>query len=165
MDPRVRILPGGHPVDVVGESFYAAALDAVSSGVDGQTQIWADLVAEDDNPYDPNAVRVEIDGQQVGHLSREFAPVFRPDALRLREMGLIGRCAATINGNARRKIFGIVLDLAAPEKILKELDEEGPDAGAEGSVGRTRGRPDPWARRPCDRAARIHAHEETGSDA
>lgn len=125
---KPRILPGGYRVEVVGESYYAAALDGIAD--DGQTQVWADLVVEDDNPYDPNAVRVEIDGQKVGHLSREIAPTYRPVGLRLRQLGFVGRCAATINGSERRKLFGVVLDLAAPEKILEELKTASPAAAA-----------------------------------
>lgn len=116
---KPRILPGGHRVEIVGESFYAAALDGVAR--DGQTQKWADLVVEDDNPYDPNAVRVEIDGQKVGHLSREVAVTFRPAGLRLRELGFVGRCPAFITGNKGRRIFGVILDLASPEAILEDL--------------------------------------------
>ena len=35
------------------------------------------LVLDDDNPYDNKAVRVEIDGYLVGHLSRENARQYR----------------------------------------------------------------------------------------
>ena len=44
-------------------------------------EIRAVLVPEDDNPYDPNAVAVWIDGLQVGHLSRESAQRYRPGLL------------------------------------------------------------------------------------
>lgn len=121
-----RILPGGYEVEVVGESHYVAALDTIAD--DGATQAWADLVVEDDNPYDRNAVRVEINGQKVGYLSREVAPTYRPVGLRLRELGYVGRCAATIRGSERRRLFGVFLDLASPEEILKEFATAAPAA-------------------------------------
>lgn len=116
---KPRLLPGGHRVEVVGESHYVPALDTIAD--DGLTQAWADLVLEDDNPYDRGAVRVEIDGEKVGYLSRDIAPTYRPVGLRLRELGYVGRCAATIKGNERRRLFGVFLDLASPDVILKDL--------------------------------------------
>lgn len=35
------------------------------------------LIPEDDNPHDPKAVRVEVDGHKVGYLSRTNARRFR----------------------------------------------------------------------------------------
>jgi hypothetical protein len=43
------------------------------------------LVAEDDNPYDANAVAVWVDGLKVGHLSRGDARAHRPGLLALQE--------------------------------------------------------------------------------
>lgn len=37
----------------------------------------AQLVLDDDNPYDPKAVRIDIRGETVGHLSRELARDYR----------------------------------------------------------------------------------------
>lgn len=117
-----RALPGGYDVQIVGESHYTAALDAVATGQ--HTTTWADLIVEDDNPYDRNAVRVEIDGMKVGYLSKEMAPLVRPALLRLRERGLMGRAAATINGNRREQIFGVTLDLASPDDLLRAANAD-----------------------------------------
>jgi hypothetical protein len=35
------------------------------------------LILEDDNPHDSQAVRVEIKGQKVGYLARDYAPSYR----------------------------------------------------------------------------------------
>jgi len=112
-------LPGGITVDVVGESFYAAALRGLAD--DGPRERWACLVPDPDNPYDPNAVRVLIDGIHVGHLDRGTAIAFRPVADRIRELGCEARCVATIVGGGRGGIFGVVLDLGTPDACLKCL--------------------------------------------
>jgi hypothetical protein len=50
-------------VNAVGESFYAqrfARLVALGGEDFGGTMIWASLVPDPANPYDPNAVKVVI---------------------------------------------------------------------------------------------------------
>jgi hypothetical protein len=71
-------ISGEDRIEVVGESFYRAALREVASGApDGQGESGprhrATLVPEPSNQYDSNAVKIVVAGQQVGHLSREFA--------------------------------------------------------------------------------------------
>lgn len=71
---------GKYWLDVAGESFYSDSFMALCGdrsifGVD--MKVRAHLELEDDNPYDKNAVRVVIQGHQVGHLSREHARAFR----------------------------------------------------------------------------------------
>lgn len=45
--------------------------------------VHAVLVPDADNPYDPNAVEVRIDGILVGYLSRADAANYRPGLLRV----------------------------------------------------------------------------------
>jgi hypothetical protein len=79
---------------VVGESYNQAAIQAIAEAhpdrgpldESAQCRVSVGLVPEPDNPHDPNAVRVEIDGRKVGYLSRV-------DAARYCELGL-GRSAA-----------------------------------------------------------------------
>ena len=71
----------GEILDVVGESFYRDNLRRVcgrptAAGED--RWVWAILVPDPQNQYDPNAVRVEIAGRIVGHLPREIAPEMQP---------------------------------------------------------------------------------------
>jgi len=76
-----------YPFQIVGESHYQDALrEIVESSLDpgpnwpfkgAQCEVAARLVPEDDNPYDPLAVRVEIQGHKVGYLSREHARQYR----------------------------------------------------------------------------------------
>lgn len=63
-------------VNVVGESNYQPAIRKVCGwepGTDTHFECFAELVPEPTNRYDPNAVRVDIDGACVGYLSRADA--------------------------------------------------------------------------------------------
>lgn len=99
--PTAVMLSGGLEVGVVGESHYQDALTAIVGGkrpdsVRIPTQ--ATLVPEPDNPYDPNAVAIYIDGRKVGHLPRPAAQAFAPVGRRLAEQRQVGACSATITG-------------------------------------------------------------------
>jgi hypothetical protein len=122
-----RRLPGGIAVNIVGESFYATALaelvGALAGDNFGGTMKWAAVVPEPQNPYDPNAVAIVIDGKKVGYLSRDNAIVFAPVAQRIVELGCEVQCAATIVGGGGR--FGVVLDLGTPEACLACLRDDG----------------------------------------
>ena len=71
-------------LDVVGESHYQEALWSIvgtaEPDADGRIRVRcrADLVAEPDNPYDPNAVQVIVKKQVVGYLRRVDAAVVQP---------------------------------------------------------------------------------------
>ena len=74
------------------------------------------MAPESDNPYDSEAVRIEIQDQTVGHLDRETARSFRE---KMTEFGLTGaaaKCSAIIvggwdRGDGDRGHFGVKLDL------------------------------------------------------
>lgn len=76
----------GEELDVVGESHYHADLAGLATALRGdpdakewtEVRTAARLVREPHNPYDRNAVRVEIHGKLVGHLSREEAEEIQP---------------------------------------------------------------------------------------
>jgi hypothetical protein len=59
-------------VIVVGVSFYQAVLGKIC-GNKREVLVQATMVPEEDNLHDSNAVRIEIQGETVGHLSRENA--------------------------------------------------------------------------------------------
>lgn len=110
---------GGCDFNVVGESYYQPALAKIAGdhGEKGCRKMCvATMVLEDDNPYDNKAVRVDVDGMTVGHLSREDARSYRR---RLGSMGLTGEtmtCAARIGGgrlldDGQRTRYGIWLDI------------------------------------------------------
>lgn len=128
-EAKTRLLPGGLRVEVVGESHYQDALSRIAGGRKADRHdlhVLAALVLEPTNPYDPNAVRVEVNGLLVGHLDRKMAVAFQPVLRRLAERSEIGACRATIVGGWYRSpddqgSFGIRLDLAAPERLLASL--------------------------------------------
>ena len=127
------LLPGGWTVEVVGESHYQDALEAIAGGKTQHAcrlEKWAHLVREPDNPYDRNAVAVHIDGVKVGHLAREDAASYSIifDEL-LQRHGLRPVCLATIIGGWRRYSesgtiesegsYGVELALIEPEGLLR----------------------------------------------
>lgn len=111
---------GNFVVDVAGESFYEASFAALCGErtIEGmRIEARAQLALEDDNPHDRNAVRVTIQGHQVGYLSRHDARAFRRSvrygALSVHE---VFECAALICGGWDRGDgdignFGVRLDL------------------------------------------------------
>lgn len=120
------MLSGGLEVGVVGESHYQDALTAIVGGKRSESvriPTHAILVPEPDNPYDPNAVAVYIDGRKVGHLPRPAAQAFAPVGQRLAEQRQVGACSAIITGGWDRGDgdtghFGVTLDLAHPDQLL-----------------------------------------------
>lgn len=73
--------PGdGYEFAIVGASFYQDALKTIAgehSGKMARVSTIAHLVPDPDNPYDDKAIRIDIRGMTVGHLSREDARSFR----------------------------------------------------------------------------------------
>ncbi len=100
-------------LEVVGESNYQNALENICNGKseEGADEVVpAQLIPEDTNPYDKNAVRVEIKGSIVGYLSR-------PDAVAYRSLcaAKTSECNARIRGGWVRGggdcgDFGVRLD-------------------------------------------------------
>lgn len=110
----------GYDVDIVGESHYQQAIEALAGGrhADGvKVEKTATLILDNLNRYDKQAVAVEIDGRKVGHLSRENARIYREH---LKESGDPNRtvsCPALIcggwdRGSDDRGHFGVKLDLS-----------------------------------------------------
>jgi hypothetical protein len=106
-------------LEVAGERNYLANFERIfgkrdADGVD--EEIEALLVLEPTNPYDPNAVRVEVDGLTLGYLSRHSAPAFR-SMLRSR-FGNADRAIASgivrggwYRGSDDQGDFGVTLDV------------------------------------------------------
>jgi hypothetical protein len=118
---EVLILAGGLKFDleVTGEERYQAALEAiggprVARGVN-RFEI-ARLLLDDKNPYDKNAVRVEIRGKQVGYLSPEAATRYRQQLIARGRPNANGQCQAVIRGgwissDGRTGAYEVWLDL------------------------------------------------------
>lgn len=76
----VSLLDGQDDLEVVGELAYQSALWRLCGGTVGERvrhDIVAVLVSEPANPYDANAVAVQVDGQVVGYLPRATAQQFQ----------------------------------------------------------------------------------------
>jgi hypothetical protein len=120
-------LEGDHEFgfEVVGESKYQDALSNICGGhcEEGhEHECLAELVPEPDNPYDPNAVAVLIEGEKVAYLSRFDAKRYLDELARLGHAGDRASCDAMINGGwdrgGREKgYFGVELDLAWPFRL------------------------------------------------
>jgi HIRAN domain len=116
-------LPGNESLEVVGESFYQDNLRHLTGYPPPEKyvekEIHAVLVAQENNPYDPNAIAVWIkDPQagylQVGHLSREDARRYRPGLLaqqqeRGRPIALAGVIVGGGKGIDRAGMLGVFL--------------------------------------------------------
>jgi HIRAN domain len=81
MTVTAQLFSGDDDLEIVGEASYQNALWSICGGVEGDKirhQTVAVLVPEPDNPYDPNAIAVHIDGHIVGYLAREVAQQYGP---------------------------------------------------------------------------------------
>lgn len=110
----------GWLVDVVGESFYQDAIDEVSGGRTetgaAMPLVTAQLVLEPENPYDADAVRIDIGGHPCGHIPRADALDYHATLTALAEIGRPATCRARITGGWQRGVldkghFGICLDV------------------------------------------------------
>jgi HIRAN domain-containing protein len=116
--------PGTFQIEVVGESHYQGALQAVCGPrcPEGEDRfVRATLVQEDSNAHDPKAVRVDIQGQTVGYLSRETARLYRAQLRQAGHPGITAGCAARIRGGwdrggGDRGHYGVWLDLPVVEQ-------------------------------------------------
>lgn len=115
----------GYTVEVVGEAHRQDALKAVcgrkcEDGHDLKTT--AQLLLIDDNPYDPNAVGVIIDGELVGYIPRNTAPYVRAEILRLSPQKGPVTCDARIvggwdRGDGDEGHYGVKLSLSNPMRL------------------------------------------------
>jgi hypothetical protein len=116
----------GFSLGIVGESYRQVALHTLDAGRlrrgEAVTFI-VDLVPEPDSPYDPNAIRVDIQGgHQVGYLSREDAVSYRPVFLALTALHVIGVARAKlIGGVAGKPSIGVLLDMKQPAELVGAL--------------------------------------------
>ncbi len=79
-----KAVSGSFDVIVVGVSFYQKALEKICSckSEEGVKMLFpAKIIPYDNNPVDPYAVRIEIKGETVGHLSRNDACKWRSKML------------------------------------------------------------------------------------
>jgi hypothetical protein len=120
--PRVAILVGDGAFEfpIVGESHYQAAIEAITGGKTergAHHKCTAVLIPEPTNPYDLHAVRIDIEGQTVGYLSRDVATFFLDS---LSKSGFAAAVASAIivggwdRGDGDVGSFGVKLNAALP---------------------------------------------------
>lgn len=158
----LKLAASGGALEVVGESHYRAAIESGTGGprtAGIRTIRWASLLAEHDNPYDPHAVGVLLDGHKVGHLSRDDAAAFWPLLDRIQEAGRVAYCRADIYGGWNtspmdRGDYRITLYASGPasqaSRIAREIDGKSKaeiaaarpslTPGSETGIGTVRGR-------------------------
>lgn len=110
---------GDYEFPIVGESFYQPAIAKIVESRPGDWRsetFEAMLVPDNNNEYDKLAVRVDIEGATVGHLSRENARKFRRRLSGKKMAGAITSCDAMINGgfeldDGSMAFYGVRLDL------------------------------------------------------
>ena len=124
--PPVHLARGrGFTFEIVGEGNYQDALDLVCGGKceDGhKLSTTAQLVFQEDNPHDPNAIAVLIDRRVVGYIPRDLAPGMRSDILRLNPEERPVTCEAKVVGGWLRYggdegHYGVKLSLAEPLRV------------------------------------------------
>ena len=135
---------GQFDIDVAGEANYQDNLEAICGGrtPDGEDRIVdATLILDDANPYDPNAVRVDIEGQTVGYLSRDVAPHFREHMAKLGHQATSFQCRANIRGGWDRGggnigNYGVWLDLPREPAVSVPATEPGAEKKRSIGLGR-----------------------------
>lgn len=110
---------GNFDLEVVGESNYQNSLRKISNDAT-ETRLLptytAILFPENNNKFDKMAVRVDINGMTVGHLSREDARDYRELLKRKGIAGKITSCDASLTGgfikdDGTRASYGVCLDI------------------------------------------------------
>jgi hypothetical protein len=92
---------GMYQLEVVGESYYQDALEQIcgprtDEGV--EMNVIAEMVWDNNNPMDNLAVRIDIEGKTVGHLSKPFARLIRETMAEAGYEGVKKYCNAIIRG-------------------------------------------------------------------
>jgi hypothetical protein len=103
---------------VVGEASYQNNIEQICGGRTRESvdrMETAHLILENSNPYDRNAVSVEINGLKVGYLNRDDAQAHRTWLQSKGQSNAIGTCDAKIRGGWKRSKkdqghFGVWLD-------------------------------------------------------
>jgi hypothetical protein len=130
------LLDGNGFVEVVGESKYQAAIEQVVEGAEAGDglPVEAALVLEPDNPYDPDAVAVQVCGMIVGYLSRQDAKAYGLFLRLLWRQDVVGTCRAFVTGGRKRGnkrgVYGVTLRLGSPADVVNALDAGGQRARA-----------------------------------
>lgn len=110
---------GQYACSVVGESYARDALAEIAQNPPGKSALVfcsASLIPEPNNPYDSNAIGVEICGRVVGHLSRDDARAYSERLHDLKMSSLRATAQAVVSGglvtSAKHYDYIVQLDIA-----------------------------------------------------
>ena len=111
--------PGDYALDVVGESHYQHALCQICGGKTEEVAaeyVVAQLVLENTNPKDNQAVRVDVGGMTVGYLPRRGARQYRSWLQSQGQLAPVVKCNAVIlggrdRGDGNEGHFGVRVDI------------------------------------------------------
>jgi hypothetical protein len=101
--------PSEEKLDVVGEAYFQPVIwDAC--GTNGKADLvrfscYADLIPQPDNRYDARAIMVEINGKQVGYLSRDATQRFSSAIADAIAVQRTSRCEALLTERRFQKNF------------------------------------------------------------
>jgi hypothetical protein len=118
--PRLTMLHGDRLVNVAGESHYQDALRELGdtgAGEEVRLACTAVLASEPENPHDPNAVAVRVEGRLVGYLPRAEALAYGRLVQEVEERGRAPACEAMIAGRggaSGTSNLGVFLRLPEP---------------------------------------------------
>jgi hypothetical protein len=121
------LIEGDSLVSVVGTSHYQPALSEITGRrADEEIRVEkiAVLVPEPDNPHDPNAIAVHIDGQLVGYLSRIENPRWQDIVKTLATRDHHAAAEALIAGRAPgggTSNLGVFLRLPTPTEARAQI--------------------------------------------
>ena len=126
-----EMLDGRAKVEVKGEASYQSALTSIARGKRDESAsipVVATLRCEPTNPYDANAIIVEVEGLKVGYLRRDLAVDYCPLFSKMEREGRQPSCKGTIVGGWKRDdgdegMFGIWLKMPSPELLARQLSE------------------------------------------
>ena len=121
------------PIACVGESRYQGELESICGGRTRDSveqEVTAILILEDTNPYDSEAVRVEVDGIIVGYMTRPDAQVYRRLLTQRAPAVKATQCRAQIRGGWERGedrgSYGIWLDLPIYSESVHDDTQHAP---------------------------------------
>lgn len=146
--PRIRWRDGSFPLQAVGESNYADALQSICGKYTrhgSDIEVEGVLHREPQNPHDGNAVAVTIDGRKVGYLPREQA--VRVGGQMIEEDLMSVRCGARIRGGWRTNQhdeggYGVNvavptwgdIDFGTQPEVIQPKGHDRPDAAPSGPL-------------------------------
>ena len=119
-------LPSGKERRVAGLSFHTDNLRKITRSAPNQSSGWkvsATLVREPENPHDPNAIGIWVDGMKIGHVNRPDAVTLAPLIDNLESAGCRATCDCKIYGGDNG-IFGADLWITVESRLTKWVANE-----------------------------------------